>query len=303
MESVLAQSLTLLGIVLIGYALKRAALFRREDAQTLSKIILNLTLPCVVIRNLNGIALSWDLLWAVVLGFMVNLALLAVALLASRGKPREDRFLMAFSLPCFNIGNFAVPVLSGLVSPVAMAGVLAFNLSTQVMTYGVVPTYAAMFFREGARFRVKSALMAILRNVPSVACVLMVLLAAAGLRLPEPALAPLTVFANANTPLAMLSIGILAEWSVTRAASRRFLTILALRLSALACMAALLLWAAPIAMELRRALTLVLFSPMPSCMPVLALNCGYREGTLAGINSAYILISVLCMAVLIPILY
>ena len=53
----LANSGVFLAVLAGGYLLKRLGLFRREDAQLLSKIIMNITLPAAIVKGFVGVDL------------------------------------------------------------------------------------------------------------------------------------------------------------------------------------------------------------------------------------------------------
>lgn len=58
MFDVLIKSFTFILIIVIAYSLKKAKILKKEDANVLATIIMNITLPCALLTSANGIALD-----------------------------------------------------------------------------------------------------------------------------------------------------------------------------------------------------------------------------------------------------
>ena len=58
MAAAITKIISYLLIVVLGYALKRAKLFKAENSDLISKIILNITLPCVIITSFQSVIMS-----------------------------------------------------------------------------------------------------------------------------------------------------------------------------------------------------------------------------------------------------
>lgn len=304
MSNVYYQTCILLLTICAGYLLRRWGILVREDARTISKLMMYVTLPCVVVKNLNGVTLTMDILAAAVIGVVVNSFFFLFAILSSRKGDRDDRVVKIFSLSSFNIGSYAIPVLSTFVSPAAMAGVLAFNYpGTALFTYGVGPTAANMVYGAQGGGSLKLLRDNLLHNVPTVTCVVMLLLSLFHIALPAPVAGVFVSVSAANSTLAMLSIGILLDLHLPRAEVRQDGAVILLRVSAAVLSALGLYFLAPVSPELRTALILVVFAPIASCGPVLALHCGYQGSRVAVVNSIYLLVSIVCMSGLTVLLY
>ena len=299
LDKVYLKTAELLLVIFIGYAMKRCGKLTAKDTQTFSRIVLNITLPSVVIKNLWDISFDQDLLWAIIFGFAANALLLLAAFLLYRRQDQQKWLAALFSITTFNIGNFAVPVLSSFISAKAMAGVLAFNLPACIFTYAIVPS-CSMLAEQGNSW--KTSAKKILHSVPTMTCLLMFLLAAVHLTLPQPVYHIASSFANANTFLAMLSVGSLMDFSVPKAFLSETLPHIGTRF-VLAGVLAASVFMLPIGADLRSALIISLFVPAASSCPVFAMQAGYRGGAVSVANSVYLLISVFMLALLSVLLY
>ena len=286
--------------IAIGYSLKRSGLLTKQDARVLSKVMINVTLPCVIIRNLNGTVIVPELLAAIAAGFLVNFFLVLAALWAARGRGAEERYVYLFSIPLFNISGYAVPVAQMFASEQEIAALLLFNLPTTVFTYVIVPAIAGTSARGNARAGLKQMGGSILKNIPAMVSLLMTVLCLLRVTIPRGAVELLSNLSAANTALAMLSIGLIFELPGGRFA--KSMKAVLLRLICVSA-AALCVWFAMPMGDLKSVVFLALFAPLVSTGPALALEQGYTGDAVALVNSSYLPVSVVCMAVLSGLLF
>lgn len=304
MNEVYIKTITMVAIIALGYLLHALKVFCRDDAKTISKIMMNITLPAVTIKNLNGISLSRDILIAVLMGFVVNAFFFAMVFVFSKKEDVENRIVTLFSFCSFNIGSYGIPVLSTFVTSEALAGVLAFNYpGTGVFTYCVPTTMGNTLYGEKSESFMKSVGKSVTHNVPAITCLSMLMLSFFHITLPNGVAEFFGTLSNANTVLAMLSIGILLNFNFPRKEIMADLQIAFLRLAFAIISSVSIMAFLPATESLRKALALVVFTPIASSMPIMALHCGYSGSRVATINSIYLIISIISMTLLIPILY
>lgn len=279
----------------LGYFSKYKGLLTTQDAQVLSKLVIYITLPSVIVQNLNGLTMSFDMGLAVLLGILSNLLLVMVAWAMTRKGTNEMRYVYLFSLPLFNISGYAVPVAQVFLSEREVGALLLFNLPTTVFTYILVPAFVTMQCNGERHVDWRALGQQLRRSVPAMTSVFMIFLSLSGLEIPERLIQLLSGLSASNTFLAMLSIGLLFQPSYQR--SGTVVNVVVLRLVCVSIMAlTVYLGGLPFG-ELRSAMVLVLFAPMVSTAPAMALTHGYRGGEVALCNSCYLPISVLLMAV------
>lgn len=301
MGEIYYKTLGMLLIIALGYLLKATKLLAPQDARVLSKIAINLTLPCVIISNLNGLEISWNFVGAIIGGVVVNAILTAAALLLTKRKTIEERIVFLFAVPLFNISGYAVPVLQSFVSAKEIAVLLLFNLGTTVFTYVIVPSIAEKEYSGGKGKGWKQGVASLGRNVPALTSLTMITLALFRIVIPQNIVGLISNLSLANTAIAMLSIGLLFELPKKQSAIGA--KAIATRLSIIFLLGVCFRFAPFLSKELRNALTLVLFAPMVSCAPVLAMEQGYRGSEVACVNSAYLPISVACMTLVTGLLF
>ena len=116
MNNVITQTIVYLSLLFLGYGFKKAGIFKLKDTEFLKKVILYLTMPAVAINGLKDLELQSSFLFCFLIGFVTCTILLAVGIFASRKEKLEGKMVYLFSFNGFNIGNFAIPFLTGLIS-------------------------------------------------------------------------------------------------------------------------------------------------------------------------------------------
>ena len=111
MADILLKSASFICLIALGYFLKHKGIFGKTDFKILSKIVINITLPCAAIVSFSKYPPDASLLIIVALGFGMNWLMLLIASLASLITFREytahnpgksGSYLLKFTL--FNVG-------------------------------------------------------------------------------------------------------------------------------------------------------------------------------------------------------
>ena len=294
MNNVITQTLVYLSLLLIGYGFKKAGIFKVQDADFLKTVILNVSMPAVAVNALKDLELQTSFLWCFLMGLVTCTALMAAGAAASRKEPEADRLLYLFSLNSFNIGNFAIPFLTGLISENGFAALCLFDIAVAIFLYGI--DYSVAESRKGTGgFSLKLLLKKLFGSPITDTYLLMLLLAALHLRLPAPVLKLAEVAGNANAFLAMLSIGILFEWNLDRENRKTIAKFFALRYGTVLAMAACAALFVPFPPDIRLVVCVVPMAPSAGVAPLLTKNAGGDGARAAQINSVSILMGIAMM--------
>ena len=118
MGEVLSKAGVLICISVLGYALKKLHVLQAEDYRPLSKIIMNVTLPCAVITAFaEGYRAEPLLFIAVLFGFLGNVIMMGVGWFLSRNKRKEEKAFYMLNASGYNIGAFVMPFVQSFLSP------------------------------------------------------------------------------------------------------------------------------------------------------------------------------------------
>ena len=118
MIGLLSRALCFVAIIAVGFLLRRAGFFKREDFTLLSRIVINITLPAAIINNLNGRELEPSLLILVLVGFLYGVVLMIVGYMLNRREVmRRIDAAKAAAIPITNYGMVLGAVNGMAVSP------------------------------------------------------------------------------------------------------------------------------------------------------------------------------------------
>ena len=290
MSNVLTQTIVYVVLLFAGYGFKKAGIFKVEDTDFLKKVILYLTMPAMAVNGLKDLELQPSFLWCFLVGFGTSTILMLVGMAATRKKSPEEKVMYLFNLNTYNIGNFAIPFLTGLLSTDGFAALCLFDIGVAIYLYGIDYSLAEAVKGGKSRFSLKFLLKKIFTSPITDMYLLMILLAALHLRLPEPVLKLASVMGNANAFLAMLSIGILFElnldkknlWDMVKFFALRYVTIVII-------MIAVILFI-PFSPDIRQAICVLLMAPVASIAPLLTQNAGGDGAKAAQVNSVSIML-------------
>ena len=297
MSNVLTQTIVYVVLLFAGYGFKKAGIFKVEDTDFLKKVILYLTMPAMAVNGLKDLELQPSFLWCFLVGFGTSTILMLVGMAATRKKSPEEKVMYLFNLNTYNIGNFAIPFLTGLLSTDGFAALCLFDIGVAIYLYGIDYSLAEAVKGGKSRFSLKFLLKKIFTSPITDMYLLMILLAALHLRLPEPVLKLASVMGNANAFLAMLSIGILFElnldkknlWDMGKFFALRYVTIVII-------MIAVILFI-PFSPDIRQAICVLLMAPVASIAPLLTQNAGGHGAKAAQVSSVSILLGIAAMMV------
>lgn len=134
MEQTIIKAAILVSFILCGYILKQLRLFGRSTFHTISTIVFNITLPSVIIANLNGIHFEVHYLFISLLAIVFNL--LMVGLGYGVGRTKSEKAFYMLNMNGYNIGNFALPFVSYFFDSAAVLIVCIFDAGNSLMCLG-----------------------------------------------------------------------------------------------------------------------------------------------------------------------
>ena len=297
MSNVLTQTIVYVILLFAGYGFKKAGIFKVEDTDFLKKVILYLTMPAMAVNGLKGSGTS--ALFSVVFSGRVRYQHHSYA--GGNGgykkKISRRKVMYLFNFNTYNIGNFAIPFLTGLISTEGFAALCLFDIGVAIYLYGIDYSLAEAVKGGKGSFSLKFLLKKIFTSPITDMYLLMILLAALHLRLPDPILKLASVMGNANAFLAMLSIGILFELNLEKKNIRDMVKFFVLRYGTILLIMAGVILLIPFSQDIRQAICVLLMAPVASIAPLLTMNAGGDGAKAAQINSVSILIGIAGMMV------
>lgn len=294
---VLSKAIAFVLIILIGYICKRRGVFAPTDYQLVSKIVLNITLPCAVISSFAHFQLDLSLLAAVALGLSGNCVMIFIALLLTRRETLAAKIFYIFSLAGYNIGCFTLPFAQAFLTPFAVVALCMFDVGNSIMCTGM--TYAltasCIGYADGHkdRFSMKSIAEKLLHSAPFVVYISMLLLALAGVQFPKSVYTFTDIVGAANPFLSMLMIGMMFEIKLDKQAMGYVKELFSVRyLISLACAGAFIYFA-PFKQEVNYVIALAFMAPCTIIGPIFVEKLGGNVQLASLFNSMTIITSVI----------
>lgn len=294
---VLSKAIAFVLIILIGYMCKRRGVFAPTDYQLVSKIVLNITLPCAVISSFAHFQLDLSLLAAVALGLSGNCVMLFVALMLTRRETLAAKIFYIFSLAGYNIGCFTLPFAQAFLTPFAVVALCMFDVGNSIMCTGM--TYAltasCIGYADGHkdRFSMKSIAEKLLHSAPFVVYISMLILSLAGVQFPKSVYTFTDIVGAANPFLSMLMIGMMFEIRLDKQAMGYVKELFSVRyLTSLACAGAFIYFA-PFKQEVNYVIALAFMAPCTIIGPIFVEKLGGNVQLASLFNSMTIITSVI----------
>ncbi|MCS4486003.1 AEC family transporter [Staphylococcus americanisciuri] len=211
-----AKFVTILLLIAIGYLFKRLGFISGKDSRVISILVLNLTLPAVVIVNLNDVVLTPSLsilpMMMVVYGVIAKVLIVLMFLKYNN----EVRGTMAMMIGSMNIGIFAYPLVQQIWPDKGLIYFGMADIGGAIVMFGMTYFAGTYFQNISGGLEPKRMLLNLLKSVPLMTYVIMLCLNLLHIHLPSPAIDFFDVIGAANLPLSMLLLGVLMDFKLDR---------------------------------------------------------------------------------------
>lgn len=297
MFDVLIKSLTFVLIIVIAYSLKKAKVLKKEDANVLATIIMNITLPCALLTSANGIELDVTILILIAVGIITNVVMIFIGYIASMKENNKMKGAYMINTSGYNIGNFVLPFVQSFFPGMGVVYLCSFDIGNALMGLGI--TYAAADHVASGEnhFDIKELLKKLFSSIPFDVYVLIFILAIFKLQIPTPILTIASTIGAGNSFLAMLMIGLMLEIQVSSSEAKNVFKILVLRVIG-TIVVSVLTFFLPLPLLAKQILIMAYCAPLSTVSAVFTKRIGYQGDMSATANSLSILLSIVCMIVL-----
>lgn len=305
MFGIVIKLIAMLAPVALGYFLKRVGFFGKTDYRILAKIAINITLPCTVVASFAKLELDRSLISISVLAFVLNIAVLAYAWFTSAGiKERKQRCMDMFSVVGFNMGNFLIPFAQQFMGSAGVAVTALFDAGNSPMcTGGHYIAITTMVGEEGRKTTVADVFRKLLASPPLLVYILMIIMTAAKLRIPEPVAEICSLTGNANAFVSMFMMGLMFEIHFEKEYMQEAAFVLIRKYLFSAVVALICFYLLPFELLVRQVLVLIAFAPIPSLAAIFTENVKGDVGLCSFITSCSFILSSLFITVLIFVMH
>ncbi|HLR19146.1 MAG TPA: AEC family transporter [Staphylococcus sp.] len=215
------QFIIIILLITLGYTLKRINYFKANDSQVFSTLVLNVTLPSLVIVNLNDADLDLSLsllpIMMIIYGVVTKIIMIWFFLKYDNNIRGTTGMMMA----SLNIGLFAYPLVETIWPGIGMIYFGMADIGGAVIMFGVTYFVASYFSSAGDSFDFKYLWKNLLKSVPLMTYIIMFVLNMLHIQFPDPVIDFFSTLSSANMPLSMILIGLMLNFSI----DKRFLPI------------------------------------------------------------------------------
>ena len=301
MLDILIKAGCYIAIIVLGMVLRAIGFFKEEDFSVLSKIVIRITLPAVIISGAAGRELDPAMLTVSLLGLGGGVLYMVLGFLLGRKGGTEHQAFGILNLSGYNIGNFALPFTQSFLGAAGVLTTSLFDVGNAFVCLGGAYGVASAV-RDGRGFDGKRVLRALGRSVPFLAYVVTVAMNLLHIPIPGPVASCAGIAAGANAFLAMLMIGVGFRLELQWEKIGRVLTILLCRYSVAAGLALCYYFLLPFGLEVRQTLVILAFAPIGSAVPGFTEELKGDVGLSCSVNSLSILISIVIIVTLLVVM-
>ncbi len=295
MTAVLSRAACFIGVILLGYGLRRIGFFKEEDFHVLSKIVLKITLPAAIVFSFADKEIDVSMLVLSLLGLGAGLIYIGIGFLMNTRASGDQKAFGILNLSGYNIGNFTLPFVQSFLGPAGVVVTSLFDTGNAVVCLGGAYSAAAMAKGEGKGMPAAQILKTLAKSVPFDTYMIMTVLCLLGIRLPSQAVSLAGIIADGNAFMAMLMIGVGFKLSGDKSQLGAMAKILGIRYGVAAVLSCVFYFLLPLPLEYRQTLAILVFAPVASAAPAFTGDLKGDIGLSSAVNSMSILISICCI--------
>lgn len=281
-----------MAIIILGYVLRKINYFKEEDFSVLSKIVLRITLPAAIVSSFAGKEIDPAMLTLSLIGLGSGLIYIGLAIVLNHRTDKEKMIFEVVNLSGCNIGNFTMPFVQSFLGATGVIATSLFDVGNAFVCLG--GSYAiGSGLKQGGKLSFKMIAKKLIKSIPFDCYIIMTILCMANISLPSAVISFAEIVGNANAFLAMLMIGVGFKLSGDRKQMGRIVRMMGIRygvgiLIALGCYFLL-----PFSSEVRLALVILAFAPIPSAAPAYTEDLEGDVGLASAVNSLSIVCSII----------
>ena len=211
MADILTRAGCFIAIILLGMVLRRVGFFKQEDFYVLSKIVVKITLTAAIVKSFVGRELEPSMIILTLIGFGFGVLLIVLGVVMNLHKAPKDQAFAALNQSGCNISNFVLPFTQSFLGPVGVMAVALFDVGNAFICLGGSYSIAAMIQDRSGGISPKKLFVSFGKSVPLMTYIIMTVLSALKIQLPNPVVEFTGIIANANAFMAMLLIGLSSQ--------------------------------------------------------------------------------------------
>lgn len=301
MQEILTRAGCFVAIIIMGYVLRKRNYFQEGDFKVLSKIVLKITLPAAIVSSFADKEIDPSMLGLGFIGLGGGLIYMGLSWLMNRKADKEKQAFAVLNSSGYNIGNFTLPFVQSFLGPVGVITTSLFDAGNAFICLGGANSAASAIKGESKGIPWGKIVKSLLKSLAFDCYIVMTILSLVHISLPAPVTSFAQIIGNANAFMAMLMIGVGFKLSGDKEQMGTIVRILALRYSVAVLLALGCYFLLPLPLEVRQALTVLVFSPIASAAPAFTSDMGGDVGLSSAVNSISIVCSIVCIVIVLAV--
>lgn len=196
-------------MIILGYFLKRTDILEAKDSNTLSKIVVNVSLPCLIFTNIINAKISGDMALLPVAAFGLSIVCMGIAFIycKSRNYSKVKTWTIMIATAMMNTGFLGYPITLGVFGNEGLVYAIFFDFSTSII-FVVFGMILVSIFGGSRNQVIKTGL----SFVPVWALLLGLIFNFSNIELGYVIMNTLNYLGDSTVPLIMLSLGLTLEF-------------------------------------------------------------------------------------------
>lgn len=216
-------------MIALGYLLKRIQVFKETDGEAIARLILNVTLPALILVSFRDMVFDWSLLWLIGISFIYGLFICLLGIFIFRKEERKIIGMQSMLIAGLNIGLFAYPLIEGIFGKESIQYFGMFDVGNAFIVFGVIYLSGSYFSPHNQPGQVKAIFKKFIRSIPLITYIIATSLAIAEIQLPVFFINLLDIIAKANMPLSFILLGIYLSFTLNKDHLRNVINVLLIR--------------------------------------------------------------------------
>jgi predicted permease len=262
-------------IIFLGYGLKKIKILKQSDGEAIGRIILNVTLPGLILNTLPNIVINAELSILPFLDlFFAGLAF-GISFLFFKNLPKDQRGLRYICSMGFNIGLFAYPFIQGIYGTEGLAYIAMFDLGNAFVIFFFTYIIAAYYSPKEAHADIWKIVKKALTFPPLLSYIAGIILNIFHVVFPNGVTVFLTILASANSPLVLVLLGLYLNFNLPKEHLKTISQVLGIRYLLGLCLGIVLYFALPLSDLFREMLLIGLLLPISMAVIPYSVDFGY----------------------------
>lgn len=207
-----------LGIITMGYILKRYNYISEKDGKTISRFLMHTTFPALMIISTAKVKLEPSLLLIPIFCFAYCLVMIIIAWFWFKAYPNDLRGVLTMGAGGLNVGLFGFPLIEGLFGKDALLYAIMFDIGNTLIVFGVVYPIGSYFSsNRNGKISIKAILKKIVSLPPVTGMIIGLTVNIFNIPIPSIFFDALQVLGSANKSLVLLLMGIYLSFELNKA--------------------------------------------------------------------------------------